>query len=222
MPLFARITVLSFITLITLVNPLGLIPSYLALTDGPMRSVRRKVALFAAISTVIVLAVFLLAGDYLFRFFGITLESFQVMGGILFLTRALRYLLEEDHRYDPVVPTWDEEVGPVPPARTAAVDPLSIAIVPIAIPMLSGPGAISSVMVLVNLYRGMEGRLAILTAIVLVGVVSWLAMLAAVPVSHLIGQRGQAVFAKVMALLLGAIGVQFILNGLTPFLKTLH
>jgi len=96
------------------------------------------------------------------------------------------------------------------------MDPSSIAIVPLAIPMLSGPGAITTVMVLVNLYRGIEQKLAIILAIMLVGLCSWLILLAAVPLSRVIGDRGRAVFSKIMALLLGAIGIQFIINGVKP------
>jgi multiple antibiotic resistance protein len=84
--------------------------------------------------------------------------------------------------------------------------------------MLSGPGAITSVMVLVNLYPHWNQKLAIIVAIVAVGVVSYLTLLAAVPLSRLVGERGRAVFAKIMALLLGAIGVQFVLNAVQPLI----
>ncbi|HEY2323581.1 MAG TPA: MarC family protein, partial [Thermoanaerobaculia bacterium] len=87
-----------------------------------------------------------------------------------------------------------------------------------AIPMLSGPGAITSVMVLVNLYPSIEQKFAVVTAIIGVGVVSYVVLLGAVPLSHVMGDRGRAVFSKVMALLLGAIGIQFIINGVKPVL----
>ncbi|MGZ5434234.1 MAG: MarC family protein, partial [Thermoanaerobaculia bacterium] len=79
-------------------------------------------------------------------------------------------------------------------------------------------GAITSTMVLVNLYPRFDQKIAVLLAIVGVGVTSWIVLLAAVPLSHWIGDRGRAVFTKVMALLLGAIGIQFIINGLKPVL----
>jgi len=100
--------------------------------------------------------------------------------------------------------------------QKADIDPTSIAIVPLAVPLLSGPGAITSVMVLVNLYPGIDQKVAVLIAIVAVGAASWIVLLAAVPLSRMMGDRGRAVFAKVMALLLGAIGIQFIINGVTP------
>lgn len=214
---FGHIITISFIALITLVNPLAIVPSYLALTDGPLRGSRPKVALYASLACVIVLTTFLFVGEYLFRFFGITIEAFQIMGGILFLTRALRNLLADEHRYDPEVPSWNDEVNPTSGRATA--DPISVAVVPLAVPMLSGPGAISSVMVFVNLYKDVGQRFAVIAAIIAVGVASWITMLAAAPVSRIMGERGQAVFAKIMALLLGAIGVQFIINGVSSIIR---
>ncbi len=214
---FGHIASIAFIALITLVNPLAIVPSYLALTEGALRASRPKVAFYASLSAVAVLTLFLFAGEYLFRFFGITIEAFQIMGGILFLTRALRNLVADEHRYDPAVPSWDDEASPTPDHDGA--DPLSVAIVPLAVPMLSGPGAISSVMVFVNLYKDVGQRFAVIAAIIAVGIASWITMLAAAPVSRIMGERGQAVFAKIMALLLGAIGIQFMINGITSLIR---
>ena len=196
-----------------MVNPLAVIPSFVALTGNESRATRARVAFVAAASCVVVLAVFLLAGNFLFKFFGITVPAFQIMGGILFLTNALRTLVTDDRRAFNVggeKRVEDEDL------EKADMDPASIAIVPLAVPMLSGPGAITSTMVLVNLYPRVDQKIAVLISIAGVGVVCWLALLAAVPLSRWIGERGRAVFAKIMALLLGAIGIQFIINGLTP------
>jgi MarC family membrane protein len=102
--------------------------------------------------------------------------------------------------------------------KRAELDPASIAVVPLAVPMLSGPGAITSVMVLINLYPEIEQKLAVIVAIAAVGALSYLVLLAALPISRVIGPRGRAVFTKIMSLLLGAIGIQFIINGLKPVL----
>ena len=215
MPL-TRVALLSFIALITMVNPLAVVPSFIALTDGASRKIRARVALSAGVACVAVLATFLLAGEYVFHFFGITVPAFQIMGGILFLANALRTLIGDDDRRafnaggDKRMEDRDVE--------KAELDPSSIAIVPLAIPMLSGPGAITSVMVLVNLYPGLEQKSAVIVAICGVGAVCYLVLLSAVPLSRLIGNRGRAVFAKIMALLLGAIGIQFVINGLKPVL----
>ncbi|MGZ5441129.1 MAG: MarC family protein [Thermoanaerobaculia bacterium] len=215
MPL-SKVLLLSFITLITMVNPLAVIPSFVALThDVPGKS-RARVAFVASMACIVVLAGFLVAGNWVFQFFGITVPAFQIMGGVIFFSNALRTLMQDDERRALNMGGGkrmeDHDV------ERAEVDPSSIAVVPLAIPMLSGPGAITSTMVLVNLYPRFDQKIAVLLAIVGVGVTSWIVLLAAVPLSHWIGDRGRAVFTKVMALLLGAIGIQFIINGLKPVL----
>ena len=212
MPLW-KVALLSFTALVTMVNPLAVVPSFVTLTVGTPRATRASVAFVASVVCVVMLATFLLAGNYVFKFFGITVPAFQIMGGILFLSNALRTLIADDRRSYSVGADKRMEDHDVVKAE---VDPSSIAIVPLAIPMLSGPGAITSVMVLVNLYPGFEQKMAVLVAIVAVGVVSYLVLLSALPLSRMVGPRGAAVVAKIMALLLGAIGIQFIINGVTP------
>ena len=214
MPLY-RVALLSFIAVVTMVNPLAVIPSFVALTEGVSRRVRASIALLAGISCMAVLTVFLLAGNYIFSFFGITVPAFQIMGGILFLTNSLRILVADDRRAFNVGGEKRIEDSDV---EKADIDPSSIAIVPLAVPMLSGPGAITSVMVLVNLYPEIEQKFAVILAIAAVGALSYLVLLAALPLSRVIGPRGRAVFTKIMSLLLGAIGIQFIINGLKPVL----
>ena len=215
MPL-SKVLLVSFVTLMTMVNPLAVIPSFIALTDRVSGAGRARVALIASISCIVVLALFLLAGNWVFQFFGITLPAFQIMGGVIFFTNALRTLVEPDERR--VFNIGGEKRMADRDVERAEIDPTSIAVVPLAVPMLSGPGAITSTMLLVNLYPRYDQRLALLLAIAGVGVVSYVTLLAAVPLSRFIGDRGRAVFTKVMALLLGAIGIQFIINGLRPVL----
>ncbi len=212
MPLY-KVALLSFVALVTMVNPLAVAPSFIALTDGASRKTRASVAFVAGISCIAVLTVFFLAGNYVFNFFGITVPAFQIMGGVLFLTNALRSLIADDRRGFNIGGEKRIEDSDV---EKADMDPSSIAIVPIAVPMLSGPGAITSVMVLVNLYPEIEQRLAVIVAIVAVGAISWLVLLSALPLSRIIGDRGRAVFTKIMSLLLGAIGIQFVINGMKP------
>ena len=212
MPLY-KVALLSFIALATMVNPLAVAPSFIALTDGASRRTRASVALVAGVSCVAVLTVFFLAGNYVFNFFGITVPAFQIMGGILFLTNALQSLVTDEKRgFNIGGEKRMEDVD----VEKAEIDPSSIAIVPLAIPMLSGPGAITSTMVLVNLYPKYDQKMAVLVAIAAVGAICYLTLLAALPLSRMIGNRGRTVFAKIMSLILGAIGIQFIINGITP------
>ena len=215
MAAFWEVTLTAFVALITMVNPLAVIPPYLALTDGSLRTKRKEVAFIAGLGAMFFLTFFLLAGNYVFRFFGITLPAFQIMGGIIFFTNALRTLVDDDRRFRNLRPKGPEEVG-VEVVEDAHADPIAVAIVPLSIPMLCGPGAITSTMLLVNLYPQIEQRIAIIVAIAAIGIVVWIALLAANPISHVMGDRGRAVFTKIMALLLGAIGIQFVLNGIKP------
>src|SRR3954470_9811942 len=97
MPL-SKVVILSFIAIITMVNPLAVIPSFVALTGGISRRARANVAFVAGIACIVVLTVFLLAGNYVFKFFGITVPAFQIMGGVLFLTNAMRTLVDDERR----------------------------------------------------------------------------------------------------------------------------
>jgi multiple antibiotic resistance protein len=208
-----KVLILSFVALITMVNPLAVVPSFVALTDGASRNTRAAVALVAGIACIIVLVLFLLAGNWVFQFFGITVPAFQIMGGVIFLTNALRALVDDDRR---MYNAGGEKRLEDRDVQKADIDPSSIAVVPLAVPMLSGPGAISTVMVLVNSYPAWEQKLAVIVSICGVGLISYIVLLAAVPLSRFIGNRGRAVFSKIMALLLGAIGIQFIINGIRP------
>lgn len=215
MPL-SKVILLSFITLITMVNPLAVIPSFVALTDGVSRRGRARVALMASMASIVVLTTFLVAGNWVFQFFGITVPAFQIMGGVIFFTNALRTLVEVDERR--AYNIGGEKRTDEHDFEKAEIDPSSVAVVPLAIPMLSGPGAITSTMLLVNLYPRLDQKIAVAIAIFGVGATCYAVLLAAVPLSRFIGDRGRAVFTKVMSLLLGAIGIQFIINGLKPVL----
>jgi multiple antibiotic resistance protein len=208
-----KVFLLSFTTLITMVNPLAVVPAFITLSEGASRATRAKVALVAGMACVAVLSAFSIAGNYVFTFFGITVAAFQITGGILFFISAMRTLVDDDRRAYNVGGNQRMEDHDV---EKAELDPSSIAVVPLAIPMLSGPGAITSTMVLVNLYPRIEQKLAVLLAIACVGAVAYVVLLAAVPLSRMIGDRGRAVFSKIMSLLLAAIGIQFIINGLKP------
>lgn len=220
MPPLMEVALLAFTTLITMVNPLAVIPPFIAMTHDVSRGVRMQVALVAGIATGGLLLGFLLFGNYVFKLFGITMPAFQITGGIIFFVNALRTLMEDEHRLRVVEPRErpNESIDPRLEVMRPEVDPVSIAIVPLSIPMLAGPGAITSTMVLVNLYPQWSQRLALIGAIAAVAIISYVVLLMAQPLSNVIGERGRVVFTKVMALLLAAIGVQFVINGLRPLL----
>ncbi len=212
-----EIALVAFTALIAMVNPLAVVPTFVAMTGSLSKGVRARVALIAGITTALVLTVFLFAGNLVFKFFGITVPAFQIMGGVYFFASSLISLLEDESRpQDARVNRPPDEKMVEAAEAHAAFDPFGIAVVPLAIPLLSGPGAITSVMLLVNVHRTFEQRMAILAGIACIGLVSYIVLLAALPLSRFIGVRGRVVFDKVMALLLGAIGVQFMIDGIRP------
>ena len=97
MPL-SKVVLLSFITLVTMVNPLAVVPSFVALTDRISGRGRARVAFVASMACIVVLTFFLAAGNWVFQFFGITVPAFQIMGGGIFFSNALRTRVETDER----------------------------------------------------------------------------------------------------------------------------
>ncbi|MFA6956678.1 MAG: MarC family protein [Thermoanaerobaculia bacterium] len=216
MPLW-EISLVTFTALFAMVNPLSVVPSFVAMTGNMTKGTRARVALIAGLATTVVLTIFLFFGNVVFKFFGITLPAFQIMGGVYFFASSVMSLLEDESRPETTRSNRAPDEKMVEAAESH--DPFSVAVVPLAIPLLSGPGAITTVMLLVALHKTIEARLAVLGGVAAIGVASYLVLLAALPISRFIGARGRVVFDKVMGLLVGAIGIQFIIDGVRPLAK---
>jgi multiple antibiotic resistance protein len=153
-------------------------------------------ALRASTAAALILAIFALTGGAIFSAFGITLPAFQIAGGILFTTMGLTTLRGDDHSERANVP--------------AKEDP---SIVPLGMPLIAGPGAISTVMVLVGQARDGGHRTALAVAIAANVLLTLLILLAAPTIVARIGTTGQRIVSKIMGLITAVIGVQFVLNG---------
>jgi multiple antibiotic resistance protein len=188
---------LAFSSLFSIINPVSAAPIFVSLTDGPGVD-RRKSAWRTSLSAGLALALFALAGGAIFTFFGITVPAFQIAGGILFLMMSIQALLNDKAE--------QVEDGP---------DQADPSIVPLAIPLIAGPGAISTVMVLVGQARDGFHRIALGAAITLNIVLTLLILLASPWIVRKLGATGQRIVAKVMGLITAVIGVQFIINGTT-------
>ena len=190
-----KFALLAFSTLFSVINPIEAAPIFVALTSHePDR--RRAFAFKACLAEAVILAVFAATGGAIFGFFGITLPAFQIAGGILFTIMGLRTLQEEEHERD-----------------AGAVSRSDPSIVPIGMPLIAGPGAISTVMVLVGQARDGFHRAALALAIA-VNILLTLAILLAAPwLVARIGENGQRIVSKIMGLIAAVIGVQFVLNG---------
>ena len=191
----AKFVVLAFSSLFSVINPIEAAPIFVSLTAG-MPGERRKMALRASAAAALILAIFALTGGAIFSAFGITLPAFQIAGGILFTIMGLT-TLREDERHD----------------RGEVVLTADPSIVPLGMPLIAGPGAISTVMVLVGQARDGGHRMALALAIAANILLTLVILLAAPKLVARIGVTGQRIVSKIMGLITAVIGVQFILNG---------
>ncbi len=194
----AKFVVLAFSSLFSVINPIEAAPIFVALTAGAPQE-RRRMAIRASFAAALILALFALTGGAIFSFFGITLPAFQIAGGILFTSMGLATLRDDD-RHDRVEPA---DAGP-------RRDP---SVVPLGMPLIAGPGAISTVMVLVGQARDGGHRMALAVAIAANILLTLVILLAAPAIVTRIGETGQRIVSKIMGLITAVIGVQFVLNG---------
>jgi multiple antibiotic resistance protein len=190
-----KFALLAFSSLFSVINPIEAAPIFVTLTAGNPGQ-RRRAAFKACFAAAVILALFAATGGAIFAFFGITLPAFQIAGGILFTIMGLSTLQHDDR---------EPRTGEAPRG-----DP---SIVPIGIPLIAGPGAISAVMVLVGQARDGIHRVALAGAIAANVVLTLLVLLAAPWLVARIGETGQRIVAKIMGLITAVIGVQFVLNG---------
>lgn len=199
-----------FAGLLAIVNPIGSVPVFISLTRQQTFAERARTARIAALTVVVVLTIALLTGESILQFFGISLASFRVGGGILVLLIAISML---HARVSPAKQT-DEEVQDASEKETVAV-------VPLGIPLLSGPGAISTVIVYAG--RGGEiGHYAVLEAeVLLVALLVWVSFRAAPYIAGMLGRTGINVVTRLMGLIMAAIAVEIMANGIKQLLPGL-
>jgi multiple antibiotic resistance protein len=188
---------LAFSSLFSIINPISAAPIFVSLTDGPGFD-RRKSAWRTSLSAGLALAIFAVAGGAIFAFFGITVAAFQIAGGILFTLMSIQALLSDK-----------------PESVEDSPDQMDPSIVPLGIPLIAGPGAISTVMVLVGQARDTFHRVALAGAITLNIVLTLFVLLASPWIVRKMGATGQRIVAKIMGLITAVVGVQFIIDGST-------
>jgi multiple antibiotic resistance protein len=201
-----RFSLLALSSIFFLVDPFAAIGSFLAITANADKARRSAIARKGAITCFIVLTSFALAGQFIFKMFGITLPAFEIAGGLILLLIGLDML--EARRSPTQETSGDTE-------EAAAKEDAGI--VPLGIPMLAGPGAISSVMVLVgqtpSYWCWQMG--AILGSIAVTAFVSYWVLAGADRVRGVMGETGIRILVRIMGLLLVALAMQFFVNGLT-------
>jgi multiple antibiotic resistance protein len=204
LPAFA---LLCFTSLLAIINPLSATPMYLALTQGYTPERRSQTLRSAMLTAFLVLVVFALLGGTIFQLFGITLDAFRIAGGIIFFGIGTDMLQAKRSR---VKATEEEEAE--------AVTKEAVGITPLGIPMITGPGAITTVMVLMTQANTAARVATVFASTVAVLAIAYLVLGAAPRILHFFGQTGLNVMTRIMGLLVTVIGVQFIIDGARPIL----
>lgn len=194
---------LTFGSLFAIVDPFAAIPGFLAMTSRDTIAQRQRMALVACVTCGGVMAAFAALGPFIFKLFGITLRSFQIAGGLVLLLSSLDMLRAKRSPLKETVEECEEGMGKD-----------DIAITPLAIPMLAGPGAISTAIVLSSHAVDWEHRALFYVCIAAVAVASYGVLWAAAAGSKRLSPIAMNVMTRLMGLLLAAIGVQFIMTGL--------
>ena len=192
-------------TLLAVVEPLGIVPLFVAMTAGQTARERIRVALTALVTMVAVLSLAVLAGERLFRLMGISVASFRVGGGLVLLLIAVRMVLAEPQ----------PDAAPVASGR-------NIGAVPLGVPLLAGPGSITAVLIQSQAYDGALDTAMLLGCIALVGLVCFLTLVMASPLERWLGRQGLDVIGRLLALVLAALAVEFIASGVAGLFPAVH
>src|ERR1700723_3332815 len=197
---------LAITSVFFLVDPFAVIPLFLAVTADSTPSERRGVARRSAFTCAIVLCSFALAGSLIFKMFGITLPAFKIAGGIILMGIGLDMLQAKQSGTKATAEEQQE-----------GAEKQDASIIPLGMPMLAGPGAISTVMVLVGESHSLWQHVVIYSTIIVTAFASFLILSAAGSVQQYMGQTGIRILTRMMGLLLVALAVQFVANGLIDF-----
>ena len=192
-----------FVGLIAAVNPIGIMPVFVSMTGHMTPEDRNKTASTANIAVVVILTISLLAGQLLLDMFSISLDSFRVAGGLLLLTIAFSMMSGKigegkQNEQEESESNTREQLG----------------VVPLAMPLMAGPGAISSTIVYGSRHPDLMSTLGIILTIILFSFCCWLLFRAAPLIVRFLGQTGINVITRIMGLILAALGIEFIANGL--------
>lgn len=192
----------AFVSVLFLVDPPGTVPAFIALTSRFTSEKRRRTALVASVAATLILMGFAAVGNVVFRVLGLTLPAFQIAGGLVLFMVALDMIRAQR--------STQEEPSDLEDTSAAA----EVAIAPLAIPMLAGPAALSTVTVLMAQAVDTAAVGVVFLAIALTGVVCYVTLRLADPIQRRLGKTGVHVLDRVLGLVLAGIAVQFVLNGL--------
>lgn len=200
---FLTFSLLSFSAIFFVVDPMAVLPVFIAITRNDSAEKKQRMARRAAITAFAILTTFALAGTLIFKVFGVTLGAFKVAGGVLLLTTSFEMLRAQEAR---TRVTHEEE--------REGEEREDVAIFPLAIPMLAGPGAIATVTTLAAQQRShVLYVVPVVVSIALTCAISFVMLRAATRISKLLGVTGLTVMNRLIGLIIGAIAVQFMFDG---------
>ncbi len=201
--------ILSFSSLITLVNPIGLSPVFLSLVEQFDDKERRRVAVKGVLTAFTVLIIFALIGRLIFSFYGITISGFKIAGGILFFRTGIHMIEARVSR-----------ARSTPKEESEAETKEDIAYTPIGMPIIAGPGSISSVMILSSEAVNWEQKMLLLLVIALVMIITYFVFKMADNLTQRYGTTGLRITQRIMGLILMVIAVEIIISGAGPIIQS--
>ncbi len=197
----------TFVAIFAIVNPIGAMTFFVVLTRAYPKAMKKRVIQKAVLAATITLLVFAFVGNYIFRLFGTSIPAFRIAGGVLLF--SIGYSMMQGERSRTQLTAQD---------RQEALDREAVGVVPLGIPMFAGPGAITTVMVLMAEASSPELDLVrigvILASIVVTMAVGWVMLANADRIFRRVGRMGAYAISRIMGLILAAIAVQFIILGI--------
>ena len=198
------------LSLIVLVNPFSALSIFLELTQGYTSRERRRTAQITALSVFIIMTVFIFSGNWILKILSISTGSFQVGGGILVFLIAVSMMNSGSNPAKPKIGTQEHDEITVQPRPNMN----AVAIVPLAMPLIIGPGGISTMIIHASAARHMNDLFAIVAAGAAISVICYLSLLAAAKVSRWLGETGLTVLNRIMGMLLAAVAVEIVIAGI--------
>jgi len=197
---------LSFTSFFTLINPLGTMPVYMTMTASLSEKARAKTARKASLVAYFTIIAFAFSGELLFNFFGISVNSFRVVGGVIFFLMGMDMLqarLAKSKISDDEVKSYVNDIS----------------ITPLAIPMICGPGAITNAIVLMEKAQTFELKATLIFSITIVMIITYVVLFSSSKIIHFLGETGNKVMMRLMGLIVMVIAVEFLFSGLKPILR---
>lgn len=203
---YITLGILYFTSFFTLINPFGVMPVFMTMTAGIDDEARKKTAIKASLVAFITLVAFAFSGQLMFNFFGISVHSFRIVGGVIFFMVG-----------------WDMLQARLSTTRISKKDikeyVTDISITPLAIPMICGPGAITNAIVLMEDTQDFTSKVILIGMIFLIMLLTFLVLWGSTRISSFLGSTGNKILMRLMGLIVMVIAVEFFFSGLKPILQ---